>query len=153
MHNSAPPPVKDQVLRREKLGAMTDISDLNSSTVFVGLGRTGRWLGRMKGAGRRNTGRLMWRVHWGPFRGMRKLGPMDVRAGVRAWHLQAGWDRDGALEVICKAERDSQFLGKKEAGRGHSHIHDQGLRKTRKGWQRIAPGGSSQMVSAGVSAA
>lgn len=46
----------------------------------------------------------------------------DIRAGVRAWRLQAGWDRDGALEIVYRAEWISQFLGKKEAGRGPSYM-------------------------------
>lgn len=47
---------------------------------------------------------------------------MDIRAGVRACHLQAGWDMDGVLEVVCRAEWVPQFLGKEEAGGGYSRM-------------------------------
>lgn len=66
----------------------------------------------------RSMERLIWRVRWGPFRGVGKLRPM----AVRAWCLQAGKDRDGALKVVCRAEWVFQFLGKKEAGEGHSRM-------------------------------
>lgn len=66
----------------------------------------------------RSMERLIRRVYWGSFRGVRKLGPM----AVRVWCLQAGKDRDGALKVICRAEWVFQFLGKKEAGGGHSRM-------------------------------
>lgn len=69
----------------------------------------------------------MWRVHWGNFRSMGKLGSMDIRA----WHLQARRDRGETLGVVGRV---GFSVPGKEGSRWRAQLNDQGLRKNQEGW-------------------